>query len=96
MNDKQLERSLQSIGKGCFTLYFSEFSDEGLKSEDLIEYLMKQEGYEESGCRTRVSQARRIIRSGRAADALVEVVRSTRLSDDVIDRARKLLVGSPP
>jgi hypothetical protein len=96
MNDKQLERSVQSIGKGCFTLYFSEFQDERLKSEDLIEYLMNQEGYEESGCRTRVTQARRIISSGRAADALADVVRSSRLSDDVIARARQLLAGSHP
>ena len=78
MDDKQLERSLQSIGKECFVKYFEDFMNSRLKNGDLIELLMSSEGYEESGCKTRVSQSRRIIDAGRADDALNIIMASQR------------------
>ena len=83
MNDTQLIRSLQSIGKACFVRYFPLFSDNNLRNDELIELLMRQENYVESGCITRVTQARRIIASERAVDALLIVASSVRVSDEV-------------
>ena len=90
MNDKQLDRSLRSIGKECFVKYFEEFSDLSNKSEDLIELLMVNEGYEETGCKTRVSQSRRIIESGRGKDALELICKSERVPHAISEQAREL------
>ncbi len=90
MDDKQLERSLQSIGKECFVKYFEDFMNSRLKNEDLIELLMSSEGYEESGCKTRVSQSRRIIAAGRADDALNIIMASQRVPHEVRQKAREL------
>jgi len=90
MNDEQLLRSLQSIGKACFVKYFPQFSDMVLRNEDLIELLMRQENYVKSGCITRVTQARRIIASKRAVDALLIVASSVKVSDEVSQEASRL------
>ena len=90
MNDEQLLRSLQSIGKACFVMHFTQFSDKSLSNEDLIELLMREENYVESGCRTRVTQARRIIAGKRAVDALLIVASSVRVSDEVSTEASRL------
>ena len=94
MTDDQLERSLRSIGKGCFVKYFCQFADQNLSNSDVTEMLMRQEGYAESGSRTRVSQARRIIGSGRAEDALRNVIQSDRIPNygRIAARARELLI----
>ena len=93
MNDDQLERSLRSIGKGSFVEYFCQFADQRLSNNNVTEMLMRQEGYAENGSRTRVSQARRIIRSGRAEDALRNVIQSDRIPnyERIAARARELL-----
>lgn len=91
MNDEQLLRSLQSIGKACFVKYFPQFSDNFLSNTDLIELLMRQEHYEEAGCITRVAQARRIIVNERAVDALRIVASSVRVSDEVLAEASRLV-----
>lgn len=90
MNDKQLDRSLQSIGMACFVSYFPQFSDESISNEELIRMLMREKNYKESGCRTRVSQSRRIIARGKAQDALLIVASSDRVSKDVSAAAGKL------
>ena len=93
MDDDQLERSLQSIGKGCFVEYFCQFADQNLSNSAVTEMLMRQEGYTESGSRTRVSQARRIISADRAEDALRNVIQSERIPNyrQTADKARELL-----
>ena len=90
MNDEQLKRSLQSIGKGCFIKYFQEFSNPRLSKEDMIEILMTEEGYEESGSTTRVTQSRRIINEGRADDALKIIAGSSRLDYQIRKKAEEL------
>jgi hypothetical protein len=91
MNDSQLERSIQSIGKECFVKYYNDFANNRLSNEDLIELLARKEGYKESGCKTRISQSRRIIHSGRAKDVLHDITKSSRLSEKVVARAKALL-----
>jgi len=92
MDDVQLDRSLQSIGKACFVKYFELFSDSKLKDHDLIDLLMKHEGYKESGALTRVSQSRRIIREGRAKDALKIISGSGRVPEEVRKQAHLLML----
>ncbi len=91
MDDKQLDRSLRSIGKKCFVDYYDKFCDSRLSNSDLIELLMKKEGYEESGCKTRVTQSRRIIKAGKSINALKEILKSSRLDDSTLDNAQILL-----
>ena len=90
MNNEQLKRSLQSIGMACFVKYFPQFSDASISKEDLIELLMRREGYMESGCKTRVTQSRRVIASGMAVDALLIVASSARVPGDLSTVAGKL------
>ena len=72
MNDNQLERTLQSIGKACFLKYFTEFSDLSLSGEAVARILVEREGWSElATLHFRVRWARRIIKAGRAQDALV-------------------------
>ena len=91
MNDNQLNRSLQSIGMKCFVDYYDKFCDNKLSNIDLIELLMKNEGYKESGCKTRVSQSRRIIKAGMSVAALKKIVKSSRLEDSTIKKSQVLL-----
>ncbi|MBD2069247.1 hypothetical protein H6F93_17280 [Leptolyngbya sp. FACHB-671] len=91
MNDDQLYRSIQSIGMGCFVKYFEAFSDREKRDDDLIEALMKIEGYEESGARTRVSQSPRIFRENRAVDALNKIAESERTESWVLAKAKYLI-----
>ncbi|PNH91798.1 hypothetical protein [Vibrio diazotrophicus] len=90
MDDKQLDRSLRSIGKECFVKYYELFRDRTWSKEDLIEHLMALEGYQESGCITRISQSRRIFDDNRELDALDMVIKSNRLPYEIIEKARKL------
>ena len=91
MNDEQLARSLQSIGMGCFTKYFEAFSNSNISNDDLIDALMKIEGYEETGVRTRVTQSRRIINNNRSIDALKLVTSSNRAEPWAISKAQLLI-----
>jgi len=91
MNDEQLQRSLQSIGMGCFAKYFEAFSDLEKADDGLVGALMTIEGYEESGARTRVSQARRIVRENRAVDALKIIAESERTESWVLAKAQYLI-----
>lgn len=91
MNHQQLDRCLRSIGKECFIKYYDQFSDLGIRQEDLVDLLMKKEGYEESGCRTRISCSRRIFREGQAEEALREVIQSERLDGEIIRKASNIL-----
>ena len=72
MNDNQLERTLQSIGKACFLKYFTEFSDHSLSDEAVAGILVEREDWDEAATlHFRVRGARRIIKAGRAQDALM-------------------------
>ncbi len=84
------DRCLRSTGKACFVKHFDAFTDLRVSNDDLIDLLMKSEGYMESGSRTRVLQSRRIINSGRGRDALNLIASSERVPEDIRRRARKL------
>jgi hypothetical protein len=91
MNEKQLDRAIQSVGKSCFVKYFENFRDSNQKYADLVELLKREENYTENASKTRVSKARNIITNGHAEEILVVISKSGRLDDDIIKKAKDLL-----
>ena len=94
MNDHQLIASLRSIGMGCFVKYFEAFSNDKAVDEELTKALMQIEGYKENAARTKVLQARRIIREGRTQDALKKVMDSKKTESWVVGKAQFLIENS--
>ena len=87
MNDRQLDRNLQSIGKECFVSYFKEFSDFTRSNESIAEQIREERGYTWKACLSRTSHARNIIKSERAEDALIVCSESPRLSAHIRERS---------
>ena len=90
MNDSQLKRYLNSVGKKCFVKYFDQFHDQSLANREVAEILQDEMGYTWKACNSRTGHARMIIRAGRAPDAL-ELVCNSRADADV--RARAALIA---
>ncbi|MDE2837171.1 MAG: hypothetical protein OXL97_06635 [Chloroflexota bacterium] len=76
MNEQQLVRTLNSVGKRCFVTWFRQFCDLSLSNEDVAAQMEEAERYSARTCRTRTSGARSIIRAGRGRDALEKITRS--------------------
>ena len=70
MDDRQLIRTLRSVGMEVFETFYDQFADESLTNQQVVELLKEQRNYTEQSYRTRVSHARMIIRAGRGPDAL--------------------------
>ena len=90
MNDDKLDRYLRSVGKECFVKYFGELFNESYSNQDVADLLNRKEDYTDGSCRSRVSKARRIIKAGRARDALREISRSARVPESVRDQAMQI------
>ena len=90
MDDDKPNRALQSVGKECFVKYFSEFFNDSHSNRDVVDVLMRTENYTEKACWTRVSNARRIIKAGRAMDALRDVNGSAWVPESVRDQATQI------
>lgn len=91
MDDRQLERALNSIGKGCFVKYYEDFRDVTKSNEDLIELIKRNEGFTDTACQTRVTNSRRIIRAGLGIYALELISQSTRLDPSITQKAKRLV-----
>jgi len=78
----------------CFVKYFKYFLDPSIKNEELIELLMKNEGWVESGCKTRVTQAKRIISHGKSIEALKRITNSSKIDTEISSQAKKLLANN--
>ncbi|WP_286873357.1 hypothetical protein [Spongiibacter sp.] len=61
MNHEELVRAIQRVGMGTFVKYFEAFSNEAKESDDLVDALIKIEGYGDDSARTKVNSARRIL-----------------------------------
>jgi hypothetical protein len=90
VNIEQLERRLQSTGKECFVKHYTVFTDTQIETEKAAELLVKLEKYTLKACRTRVSNARAIIRAGRSNDAFLIIAKSGRVPDRWRDAAMRL------
>lgn len=94
MTDVQVGRALNSVGMGCFVKYFRLFADESLSRQYLIELLARDKNYTRKASGTRVSHARRIIRAGRARDALALVAEAAKVPEHIRIEAKELCVHS--
>ena len=93
MDDRQLQRNLQSVGMACFAKYFGEFANNALPNRAVAEILREREGYTPASCSGRVSTARRIIKAGRAADALLMIANAANVSGHTAGQAKALADG---
>lgn len=91
MNEKQLARNLQTVGKSCFVKYFDLFASESVDRTDVIEMLKSETAYSEKSCASRTSHARSIIRAGLGGEALQSVIDSE--SKIISDETRKKALG---
>lgn len=87
---QKLDRALQSIGMECFVTFFHEFDNDELSNEEVAEMLTRDRGYTEKSCQNRTRGARRIIRAGRAKDALINVSKSSRVPPEIAAKAKRL------
>jgi|WetSurMetagenome_2_1015567.scaffolds.fasta_scaffold98149_1 hypothetical protein len=91
MDNQQLERNLQTIGKGCFVKYYESFRDPMLTNKDLVDQFMANEVWNENGSKMRVTSIRRIFAASRELDALSIISNSHRLDESIKIEARLLL-----
>jgi hypothetical protein len=92
MDEKKLERSLNSIGKACFVNYYELFRDKSRTDPLFVgDFLMRNEKYKEAGATIRVSHARGIFIARRENDALKICAQSERIPQESADKASRLL-----
>ena len=90
MDDYQLDKTLRSVGMECFVAYFEKFCDENLSNQDIVALIEEERPYSVHSCRTRTSGARRIIRFGRAKDALETIKDSEKVEPAAREKAVRL------
>ena len=94
MNEQELIRKLNSVGKTIFVKYFSSFKAYAygnLSKEKCIELLVSNGVSNEAGASIRCGNAKLLFESKKECDALIAVSESTRLSSDIICMAKKLI-----
>ncbi len=75
-----------------FVKYFEAFSDTTKSSDDLVDALIKIEGYGDNSARTKVNTARKIFTQKMAVSALKYILKSEKADSWVIPKAKFLLV----
>jgi len=90
MNKEELMRAIQRVGMGTFVKYYEAFSDGSKESDDLIDALIKIEGYGENSAKTKVNSARRILNDGLGLKALQIISSSQRTDSWIIPKAEFL------
>jgi hypothetical protein len=91
MDDAQLERSLQGIGKKCLVNHYELFRDKSRTDASfVIDFLVKSGVSNEAGARIRVSFAKGIFNARREADALNIIAKSAGVTLETRDKARLL------
>lgn len=90
MDDQQLEQALQKVGKECFVTYLEQFADFSIVNQDVAALIKAEKNYTDNSCQYRTSDARRIIRAGRAVDALIDIGQSDFVPSHVTEKAHKI------
>ena len=87
MNDQQLIRTLNSVGKACFVRYYERAGDPSLAQQ-----IRDADGYSPVACQTRASGIRSIvILHGRGKDALAIIAKARNVDAETRKRAGDLL-----
>lgn len=90
MNHEELVRAIQRVGMGTFVKYFEAFSNETKESADLVDALIKIEGYGDDSARTKVNSARRILSCNLGLEALEIISNSQNADSWVVPKANFL------
>lgn len=90
MTEDQVLRALRSVGMTAFVTHLELFEGP-LSNADATTRLQHRSGWTLTGCRTRVSCARRILAAGHRSDALHLIVAASNLPDAVRDAARRAI-----
>ncbi len=95
MNNDELIRKLNSVGKTIFTEYyelFKSYYDEEISKEECIDHLINKDVSNYNGASIRCGNAKLIFEAHKEIDALRIVSDSSRLSVEVIQKAKSLIV----
>ena len=90
MNSEKLGDAIKSIGKKSFVEDYDIYSNQHIPLSKKIEVLSKK--YSKNGATIRVSFANEIIKNHKQKDALELIIHSPRMSDDVKEQAKKVLI----
>ncbi len=94
MNEEELIRKLNSVGKTIFVEYFSifqEYATGQMSREDCIETLVSNDVSNESGASIRCGNAKQIFNANMENTALTIISESKRLPYDTVSRAAELI-----
>lgn len=86
MDDQQLIRTLNSVGKACFVKYYEHADDPAL-----VQRIEEAEPYTYKSCQSRSSHLRSIIRHGRGKDALAIIANADKVKAEARKKADALL-----
>jgi hypothetical protein len=87
MNQEDLIKAIQRVGMGTFVKYYEAFSDSSKILDDLVNALIKIEGYGDDSARTKVNSARRIINENLGLEALKIISDSQRTDSWIAPKA---------
>jgi hypothetical protein len=90
--DLDLNRCINSIGKGCFIKHFDLFADRKMRVIDKVDKLMGLENYTESGCHIRVTFANQIFDSGNEREVLRLIIDSPKVTWNDKQKAKQILL----
>lgn len=85
----ELDRLLNRVGKRIFAEYYALFADPRIADAEIVERLPHE--YTLKSRRSRTSKARRIVREGRAGEALRRIAESERTDAEATSLAVRLL-----
>ena len=94
MNEQELTRKLNSVGKSAFVVFFDlfkEFSNGRISRDACIDLLVNKKVSNSAGAAIRTGNAQQIFRAGMEQEALEIVANSDRLDVAITSMARKLL-----
>jgi len=94
VNNEELIRKLNSVGKAIFTEYYSIFQSYGkgnISKENCIELLVSNKVSNDSGAAIRCSNAKLILQSNMECMALKIITESKRLPINTIKTAKQLM-----
>lgn len=92
MNQELLEKKLRSIGKEIFVEYFEEFRNLTVDREELAIKLLEENPKANSlaAQKTRISNARKIFELKMEREALVNIIESDRLNENIREKAKRI------
>lgn len=89
MNEEQLIRSLNSIGKKSFVEDYGVYSNQGISRNEKVQILSNK--YSVNGATIRVSYADTIFKHNKQNEALKIIIASPRMATSLKEQAKQLI-----